>query len=121
MRTINIKVNNTNYEFICESRDTRYGLAHDCYLMIDCVEKSIAHCYYLNRTWERWTYQSVCCQAVYNLIESITDREKEFFKREHDYKKMTAKRKVEFEETLKHSKTLNDLNTVMKNLKDNLY
>ena len=121
MRTINIKVNDTDYEFICDSRGTRYGFAHDCHLMVDCVERAIAHCYYLDRTWERWDYQTVCIKAIDELINTLADRKKSQFKADKGYKRMTAKRELEFNEILKCSPDLHNLKVCKEQLQNNLY
>ncbi len=48
-----------NIEVVCESQNTRSGFRHLATLFIDGVEKDKAKCTYLNRTWERYEFQSV--------------------------------------------------------------
>lgn len=97
MRKININVNDYTFEFICNSRDTRNGFAHDCNLFINNINTTEAHCYYINRTWEAWTFQSVCMEALYYEIHNYTEQKKAIYCKEHNYKRMTQKRTNDFE------------------------
>lgn len=117
MRIIKINANDNEYEFVCSSRDTRYGFAHDCNLFINGCDYGTTHCYYLNRTWECWTYQSVCMQAMHNVINEYVEREKSAYKDIHGYKKMTAKRKEDFENELKERARYKEYTECMDNLK----
>lgn len=121
MRIIKINVNDNEYEFVCDSRDTRYGFAHDCHLFINGYDYGVAHCYYLNRTWECWTYQSVCMQAMYNVINEYVEREKNAFKDLNGYKKMSAKRTAEFESMLKERAHFKEYSACMDNLRNTLH
>ena len=87
-------------EFVNAFRDKRYGFAHDTTLFIDGrrVAEDTAH--YVNRTWERYTYQTVMRSAVYRLIG---DREvvlKHKFMQDNGYKKLTPQRKIAFAEVV---------------------
>ena len=117
MRKININVNDYTFEFICNSRNTRNGFAHDCNLFINDFNITEAHCYYINRTWEAWTFQSVCMNALYDEINDYINRKKTIYCDEHNYKRMTQKRKNDFEKILEHD----DYYNVLMKCKDNLY
>ena len=121
MDIITINENDNNFQFVCNSRSTRNGFAHDCNLLIDGIEKTDAHCYYYNRTWERWCYQSVCLEAINNLIDEYIERKKTLFMEDRNYKKLTAKRKKEFDEMRKLWPYLKVLEAVKANLNDNLH
>lgn len=90
-----------NYTFVCGSRNTRNGFAHDCTLYDGDFEISNASCYYLNRTWECYTFQSVMKKVVRIAIDDLEKRYLVGFKSLNGYSKMTEKRKEEFEDFLK--------------------
>lgn|SRR3972149_5649744 len=71
---------NKNIEVVCKSESTRYGFRHLATLMIDGREAETAkHCYY-NRTWERYTFESVL-EALVEKSTSLTDSRKRTLKR----------------------------------------
>lgn len=92
----NMEVNGHRVEFINEFVDCRDGFAHETTMYLDGDYKNSARCKYLNRTWERYRYQSVMCSAVYDLIDARKDRLMDMFKAEKGYKKMTDKRLEEY-------------------------
>lgn len=63
-------VNNREFEFLCHAVRTRNGFAHVCRLYIDGVRFTEAKINYLNRTWERYEFQSVMRRAVDQIIDS---------------------------------------------------
>lgn len=82
--------------FVCESRNTRNGFAHDCTVFIYGHEFGRASCYYLNRTWECYRYQTVMLKTVRGLIDEYTAYIKNEFMRENNYKRMTPDRQKRF-------------------------
>lgn len=98
MQTFNYEVNFHNFEFICSSRNTRNGFAHHATLIIDggngCNLEN--DCFYYNRTWERYTYQTVMAGLVRKQIEFLIDWRKEEYMRDREYKRMTQKRRDDF-------------------------
>lgn len=92
--------NGNEYEFVCKWGNTRSGFKHECRLFINNQFKTDATCYYYNRTWESYNYQSVMLRAVGTLMEGREEFLKDAFKDERGYKQMTAKRKEEFEKVL---------------------
>ena len=93
-----ITVNGKEVEFVNQSRGTRTGFAHDTTVFINGYEYGEPTCIYYNRTWERYTYQTVMRKAIYALQERLTNRLREEFKAERGYQKLTAKRQAEFYE-----------------------
>jgi len=114
MKIIKMEINNTRFEFVCNSRSTRNGFAHDCNLFINDNREQTAHCYYLNRTWECWQYQTACITAINQEIEWYTNRMLDKFKNENGYNRMTGKRRIEFDRYLQeipYIKTLKECKT----------
>lgn len=99
--------------FVNQSRSTRHGFAHDTTLFIDDLERSNNSCYYLNRTWECYKYQTVMRGAVRKLIDTRRVVLEERFKDYNGYKKMTPKRREEFEGYIADDSFLNTYNAIM--------
>lgn len=92
-----LKIAGENVSFVCSSRSTRSGFAHDTTLFIDGVETASATCYYYNRTWEAYRFQTVQKNAVYKAAARKRDQLLAAFKTAHGYKKMTQQRRADFE------------------------
>lgn len=121
MRKININYDNSLFEFICDTEDTRSGFKHVCNLFINNIHATAATCYYYNRTWESWDYQTVCIAAVNNLMNEYIEQKKDQFKALHNYSRMTKKRANEFTEHLKNCSRYNMLTAVKDNLQYKLH
>lgn len=104
--------NGNEYEFVCAYKNTRNGFKHECKLFINGCWETEATCNYLNRTWERYTYQSVMYSAISNLIEERTNWLKDNFKSENGYEKMTKKRNEEFQIILDADEKIAELQKV---------
>jgi hypothetical protein len=50
---------NESLEVICETKNTRNGFKHEAILLKNGLELNRVKCTYLNRTWERYTYETV--------------------------------------------------------------
>ena len=92
--------------FINTWRGTGSGFMHETELYIDGWQAAAARCHYINRTWERYAYQSVMLEAVHKLQEEETAREKAYFLRINGYKNMMQSRKSAFAEYLANNKNL---------------
>lgn len=97
MKIFKFDTNRHNFEIACSSRNTRNGFAHHCTIIIDGRDCGVeATCHYLNRTWERYAYQTVMLKAAREQIARLIEWEREDFMRDRGYERMTAKRKAEF-------------------------
>jgi hypothetical protein len=92
--------------FINTWRGTPSGFVHETELYIDGWAATAAKCHYINRTWERYSYQSVMLQAVHNLQQQETEREKQLFRNIMGIRNIMPRHKALLEEHLKTSKTL---------------
>lgn len=61
------------YDFECHSERTRYGFRHICELLIDGEYAAHVSCAYYNRTWERFTYESVLRKAIDKLPGAVAE------------------------------------------------
>lgn len=98
MRIIEKNANGYNFKFVCESRNTRNGFAHDCTLFINGNEYEKVSCFYLNRTWEEYQYQTVCKKAIDNEAEWKTARLKSIYKAENHLCRISARAQAELEQ-----------------------
>lgn len=99
--------------FVNQSRSTRHGFAHDTTLFIDDLERSSDTCHYLNRTWECYQYQTVMRCATRKLIDTRREVLESRFKDYNGYKKMTSKRREEFEGSIADDSFLKTYNAIM--------
>ncbi len=106
MELIKRIINGNEYTFSCISGDTRNGFKHVATLFKNCEEMTTGKCYYFNRTWESYRYQSACKQAVNMLIEETKRMLFENYKFENNLERLTKKRKENGSETLKEYEQL---------------
>ena len=92
--------------FINTWKGTRSGFQHETELYIDGRYVSAARCYYINRTWERYSYQSVMLQAVHKLQETEIEREKQLFRNLMGIKNIMPRHKELFAAHLATSRIL---------------
>lgn len=95
MKTIAITKNDYTFHFTCYTDNNYKGFKHVVYLTTinnKCINTIAATCYYCNRTWELYTYQSACIKAINKLIGNYKEEQKNTFKLLHNYKKLSAKR-----------------------------
>lgn len=84
----------------CRFENTRSGFKHVCTMIptFHGVTLDNVTCtrYYINRTWEKYEFQSALLSAIDKLLESATTEHKEAFKVNRGYQIMTKKRLAEF-------------------------
>lgn len=88
-----ISLNGNEYQFVNNSRSTRNGFAHDTTLFIDGREHGKASCYYLNRTWESYRYQTVMQRCISNIIDANEEDYIAVYKADNDIKRLTAEKR----------------------------
>lgn len=106
----------------CLTAPTRNGFKHTCELCAIVNDQPYSDVnvvsYYLNRTWEKFEYQSTLLKAIRTLQERITNRNLTEFKHANNYKRMTAKRRVEFEKYQEEPFALNEILKAIKEGKE---
>lgn len=101
-----LNIDGQEITFLNSWRGTGSGFMHETELYINDWQASTARCYYINRTWERYSYQSVMLEAVHQLQEKETEREKAYFLQANGYKNMMKHRKAAFMEYLANNEEL---------------
>ena len=76
---------NDNLEAVCEWKKTRVAFKHEATLLLNGIERTSVKINYINRTWERYTYESV--------LQKLLDKSKSF---------LNADEIKQFEETIKN-------------------
>lgn len=105
-----------------DSRNTRHGFAHDAKITVYpnngtfCGYSVSAHCYYLNRTWERYTFQTVLQRVCRAAMACRADELRPGFMERNGYKKLTKKRAAEFTEALNNDAEYTAINSVLQQL-----
>lgn len=99
--TYRITINNHPFRFDCRSWGTRSGFAHSAELISGTWKRlAVGKCYYLNRTWECYTFQSAMLEAINKAIESQREEVTDKVKRENGWEKITAKRREALDKVL---------------------
>ena len=106
MEVKQLTINGKEILFINAWKDSPSGFVHETEMYVDGWQTSAARCYYINRTWERYRYQSVMLEAVNSLQQQQTEREKRAFKQLHGIKNIMERHKTAFNEYLKNSETM---------------
>ena len=65
---------NKKYSVVCDSKSTRYGFKHVASLCRNGIEIAETKINYLNRTWERFDYESILNKII---SENFENKEKE--------------------------------------------
>ena len=119
MKMVKFEANNHEIEIVCTSRNTRHGFAHDANLFVDGIPwYGTAHCYYLNRTWECWTYQSVCLEVVRSANDSRRAWLKENYKYENNVARITKKHSAALEEIYNADEDVKTMRAAFEVLRD---
>jgi len=60
---------NKTISIVCIAENTRSGFRHIARLMINGIERDMAKACYQNRTWERFTYETVLSSLINKTSE----------------------------------------------------
>lgn len=109
-------INGIEYELVCDSRNTRSGFAHDCTLFKNGMKQMTGTCYYYNRTWEAYRYQTVMKCTVDKLISELKDDLLKAWKQANGIKRMTKERRNEFEYGIENALPIKNLRELYRQL-----
>lgn len=113
-------INGMDFLFVNEWASTRTGFKHTSTLFINGYEWQKSTCHYTNRTWESYTYQTVMLKAIGELMDKIYNRELESYKYTYNVKRMTQKKKKDFESNFNDEK-YNNLIELRKIIRGNVW
>lgn len=114
------KINNNEFIFVNTYKSTRSGFQHKTTLMVNNCLEIEATCNYINRTWENYAYQSVMLQAIRILENNIYNKLLENYKLKNNIKRLTAKKKEEFEKQI-NNELYNDILELKKVIRGNVW
>lgn len=60
---------NDKFTVVCEAQNTRTGFRHVAVLLRNGDEIDRTKCCYQNRTWERFTFETVLCDLIGKCFE----------------------------------------------------
>lgn len=110
-------VNVNGYEFINEFGDTRNGFYHKTILKNKngnvIAENKIN---YLNRTWERYTFQTVMMGCISSLIENKFDDFLRLAKEKYGIKRLSKTKKEQARKVFEELTEIKELQEVYNNL-----
>ena len=69
---------NSHVEVVCEWKKTRTAFKHEATLLIDGIERDKAKICYVNRTWEKFEFESVI-KKLMEKVKILNDKEKKVF------------------------------------------
>ena len=106
MRMKEFTIDGKTIMFINSCSTSYSGFTHETQLFIDSWPEAEARCHYINRTWERYSYQSVMLEAVHKLQEKRIAELKQDFKCQIGCRNIMERHMQAFEAFLKNDETL---------------
>ena len=97
MDYIRKSVNGIEFAFASEFKDSRNGFSHVCDLYANGEWIASAKRHYLNRTWERYRYQSVMLDSIRTVQERMKAGAVSEYKREHGIQRLRAENRERVE------------------------
>lgn len=88
-------INGKEYMFVNSFRGNRSGFVHETTLLRDGREIGCYKIQYYNRTWERYTYQSVMVGCVRELLDDCREAFERAWRNDHGVKRMTEAKREE--------------------------
>ena len=117
MRTIKIK----NFTFVCFTKNTRSGFKHEAQMLINETFVSEATQYWVNRTWESFTYQSAMRNCVENYIAQIEYRIETDYRNENNVIRKTKKHSEKLNELFNQNAEIVEAKKILKLIETNIY
>ena len=87
-------INDIRVQFINQWKKTRSGFTHVSTFMVPFygIEKTV-NVYYINRTWERYTFQTSMLSAVRSVMNTIRETVTRREKYSNNWKRLNAERR----------------------------
>lgn len=114
--TFNYKINNTRYIINNDYKNNRNGFSHSSTLNINGCNVATAKINYINRTWEKYEFQTSARKVINNYIASLIEKYKNTFMDENNFSRLTQKRKLQFKDYLDRKKDIIELKLLLNTL-----
>lgn len=118
---VTINHNGNTFTFVNEFVSTRNGFNHVSECFINNVWASKAVCHYINRTWEKYNFQSSMLRCVSGLIDAMAGDLKTRFMNDRHYQKLTAKRRNELDTFISENPAIIEYRHIYNDLCENCY
>lgn len=109
MNTFKREINGKSFTILCDYWGTRNSWGHEAALYVDSKKIKSYKIRYYNRTWERYTFQSVINACIYSALKELKEELKVIYKKEKGFKLLTEARKADFKEYLSLNADYKDL------------
>lgn len=109
MDTLKKEINGKSFTILCDYWETRNSWGHKAELYEDFNKIKSYKVRYYNRTWERYTFQSVIKACIYSALEELKEELKALYKEDKGFKLLTKCRKTDFEKYLSLNTDYKDL------------
>lgn len=116
-----ITMNGHDYTFVCSSRSTRSGFAHDVELFIDDMRAEENSAHYLNRTWEFYTYQTAMLGAIDKAINKHAEAIERRFRNVNSITRMTAKKREELNAEIDSDAFIKEMRELAKEVRNHVH
>jgi len=119
-RSFHFSVNGKEFRIQNFYDENRSGFNHTSVVFMDGLRLTDgeARCHYINRTWEKYSYQSSAMQAVQNEIDYQTATAKRIFKLNNHLSRMTKRASENFAAELKKNELVSSLVKALDVLRD---
>lgn len=116
-----LEYNGKMYMFVCSARNTRNGFAHDCELFINDIFAIKQSCFYLNRTWECFRFQSVMLACIRYMITERENLLRKKYMLENNYTRLTAGRKESLQVLCNQDSILQEYKAIENTIRYNMH
>ena len=117
MKTIKIK----NFTFVCNSKSTRSAFKHEAQMLINETFVSEATQYWVNRTWESFTYRTVIRNCVQNYIAQIEYGIETNYRNENNVIRKTKKHSEKLNELFNQNAEIKEAKDILELIENNIY
>lgn len=86
-----------NYQFICHTWQRGQSWGHEVHLIENGFDIAQARVRYINRTWEKYAYQSTMYEAVHNRMKFEVEQKTDNYRYANEVDRLPKGKKAEFE------------------------
>jgi hypothetical protein len=117
MSVLTLDIDGKTYEFENRFASNRNGFSHHTTLTVGHSQTYEATCHYINRTWEKYTYQSSMMSAVAQLQTALVDRAIRNWKVDHNWARFGKNQKQALVEEVSTTPAYKEAEKVMEALR----
>lgn len=111
-----VKINETEYEFVNQWQNSRNGFNHISTLFKNGYELATHKVHYINRTWERYQFQTAMKGAVEDTLDEYYKRCECMYKELNDISRITKAHRDKIDENYNAQPTIQELKKLYENI-----